>query len=77
MTHERVVDIARALMGAEARGYAVAKEQAAKVVDCACKDKEQVLEVPPNSGARWALCGEANCSAIIAAEIRAMEMSDE
>jgi hypothetical protein len=50
-----------------------ALEEAAREIACHCPDAEKVALLPPNGGERWRLCGEANCMAIKAADIRALK----
>jgi hypothetical protein len=51
-----------------------ALEGAAQSVDCACAGREAVLQCSHrNSRTRWECCGEANCSALEAADIRALD----
>jgi hypothetical protein len=54
-----------------------ALEEAAGVAECGCANRALVAETAarcgPNSGARWGLCGEANCGALDAAAIRALD----
>jgi hypothetical protein len=51
-----------------------ALEGAAQSVDCACAGREAVLQCSHrNSRTRWESCGEANCLALEAADIRALD----
>jgi hypothetical protein len=50
-----------------------ALERAARAIECNCDNKDDVVTHPISSAARWHLCGEANCCAIQAADIRAMK----
>jgi len=60
------------------RAIQTALEMAAGEIDCGCdlERKSDVLSVPPNSGARWRLCGSTTCGAIEAAGIRAIRVED-
>lgn len=49
-----------------------AREEAAKEIECNCPGRSQIASLPPNGGERWRLCPEANCRAIWAADIRAL-----
>ena len=49
-----------------------AREEAAKEIECNCAGRSQIASLPPNGGERWRLCPEANCRAIWAADIRAL-----
>jgi hypothetical protein len=54
--------------------YDRALEDAARVVDCNCRGRDDVLASPgPNSAARWRACGQDMCGAIEAAALRAMK----
>ncbi len=47
-------------------------EKLIALADCGC-DPARKLEVtsnPPNSGNRWRACGESNCGALLAQEMR-------
>ena len=51
-----------------------ALEGAAQSVDCACSGKETVLQCGHrNNRLRWESCGEANCLALEAVDIRALD----
>ena len=51
-----------------------ALEGAAQSVDCACAGREAVLQCSHrNNRLRWESCGEANCLALEAADIRALD----
>jgi superoxide dismutase len=51
-----------------------ALEGAAQSVDCACAGRETVLQCGHrNNRLRWESCGEANCLALEAADIRALD----
>jgi hypothetical protein len=67
---QHVADVARALMEAEARGCAAAREQAAKVAKCASDDRPRRDNIDWNDGY------QDGCRAAEAA-IRAMEPRDE
>lgn len=56
-------------------GWAAARDAAAREIDCGCAParKAQAAGNTPNGGLRWLACSEANCAAIEAAAIRAME----
>jgi len=61
------------------RGYQAAREQAAAMIESGCDPARRaaVIAVHHNSAARWNACGEANCCAIEAAEIRTMQPRPE
>lgn len=61
------------------RGAEAMREAAAREIECGCDPdrRARVLAVPPNSGARWEACGEANCCAIDAAAIRALPAPED
>jgi len=52
-----------------------ALEEAAAMIDCACKGRSIVLSpnVRSNSAERWHACPEANCSALAALDIRLLK----
>lgn len=54
-----------------------ALEEAAKNVDCECKGRDVVLSpnVRSNSRERWEACGDVNCCALAALDIRLLKTS--
>lgn len=62
------------------RGAEAMRERVAREIECEWCDlgrRARVLEAPPNSAARWEACGEANCCAIDAANIRALPLPED
>ncbi len=57
---------------ADATGYARGVRDAASVIECGCKNRNEVVMQRPNSAARWSLCEHPNCMAIEVAAILAL-----
>ncbi len=64
---------AKSILRSKTRNDAL--EEAAKEVDCECKGRDVVLSpnVRSNSPERWEACGEANCCALAAFDIRLLK----
>ena len=76
-SHERVVDIARALVEAEARGYAAAREQAAKWHEHSAGYLRQKITDNTSYHQSEIWSNDADIHEASATAIRAMEMSDD
>jgi hypothetical protein len=75
---ERISDLELRLATAEAERDAAhneALEKAAKEIDCGCNGRDIVLspDVRSNSRERWDACGESNCCALAALDIRMLK----
>lgn len=58
----------------EAAAALAMKEAAAALIECGCKNRNEVVMQRPNSAARWNLCEHPNCMMIEAAAIRSLPL---